>query len=84
MNKIKIKNLKKSEKQAIDLMEKIWKQTDDKKLLVRVISFIIIAIAVFQELFTEEALSSNWLEITIYMLMGYFGAATYRNTFKIK
>ena len=77
----KLKNL---EEQAIALMEKIWIQVHDKKTIARIITFIVLAIAVIQELFLESHLSNNWYEITVYLLMGYFGIATYRSIFRLK
>lgn len=80
--KISPEKLEKIENQAVILMQKLWGQTQHKKTLARVITFIVIGIAVIQELFLETHLSNNWYEITVYVLMGYFGMATYRSTFK--
>ena len=80
--KITIKNQAQVENQAYALMEKIWNQSKDKSKLARIITFFVIAVAVIQELYFESHLSNNWYEITVYLLMGYFGMATYRNVFK--
>ena len=74
--------LSKTEDNAITLMEKIWVQTQRKKILARVITFIVIAIAIIQEFCLDSHLSNNWYEITVYLLLGYFGMATYRSLFK--
>ncbi|MBD3291203.1 hypothetical protein GF337_20545 [candidate division KSB1 bacterium] len=81
MKKIKINE--KSERQALDLMEKLWIQIEKKKFISRLITFFVIGIAVIQELFTEEGISNGWYEITLYLIMTYFGIATYRKVFNL-
>ena len=75
----KVKNI---EDQSIKLLQKLYTQSQDKRKFARIITFIVLGIAVIQELFMKSGLSYSWREITIYMLMGYFGAATIRSTFK--
>lgn len=82
MKKINIKNQEKLEHQLFDFLQRIWNQSNNKKMHARIITFLVIAVAVFQELFTEAYLTDSWAEITIYLLMGYFGMAGYRSTFK--
>ncbi len=82
MNKIKIN--KKSEQQALDLMEKIWTQVENKKFISRMITILVLGIAIIQELFTEAGLSNNWYEITLYLITAYFGTATFRKVFNFK
>ncbi len=74
--------LKKAENQAVEIMERIWVQTNNKKNLARIITFAVLAIAVFQEFYLKDGLSNNWKEITIHLLIGYFGMSTYRCIFK--
>jgi len=81
--KMSAAQVKKTEQQAVEVMEKFWKQTQDKKMLARIITFVVIAFAVYQELFLESHLSNNWYEITVYLLMGYFGMAAYRSVFRM-
>ena len=75
--------LKRTEQQAFDVMKKIWSQSKDKKALARIITFAVIGFAVYQELFIESHLSNNWCEVTVYLLMGYFGMATFRSVFRM-
>lgn len=82
MNKIKIN--KKAEKQALDLIEKLWTQIENKKLISRVITFLVVGIAIVQELFTEHGLTNSWYEITLYLITAYFGTATFRRVFNFK
>jgi len=82
VKKIKIKNQEKLEQQLFAFLQRIWNQSNDKKLYARIITFVVIAVAVFQELFTDSYLTDGWAEITIYLLLGYFGMAGYRSTFK--
>ena len=65
-------------------MEKAWEQTQNKKVAARIITFIVLTIAIIQELFRDSHLSDSWYEITVYLLMGYFGMATYRSVFKLR
>ena len=82
MKKIKIS--KKSEQQALELMKKFWAQIEDKKLVSRLIAFLVIGIAIVQELFTETGLSNGWYEITLCLITAYFGTATFRRVFNFK
>ncbi len=66
------------EGQAVAFIEKIWKQTREKKTWARVITAAVILIAVWQEFFTETQLTNSWREITTYIMAGYFGTATIR------
>ena len=79
--KISPEKLKQAEGLVTDLIKRAWEQTHDKKKLARIITFFVIAVAVIQELFLGTQLSDGWCEITIYLLMGYFGMATYRSSF---
>ena len=82
--KISPKKIKQAEDAAVTIMEKAWEQTQNKKVAVRIITFIVIAIAILQEIFLDSHLSDSWYEITLYLLMGYFGMATYRSVFKLR
>ena len=78
------KKLKQAEDAAVNIMEKAWEQTQNKKVAARIITFIVLAIAIIQELFLDSHLSDSWYEITVYLLMVYFGMATYRSVFKLR
>ena len=76
--------VKQAEDAAITVMEKFWNQAQDKKNISRIITFTVLAIAILQEFFLESHLTDSWYEITTYLLMGYFGMATYRSIFKLR
>jgi hypothetical protein len=82
VKKINIRNQGKVEDQLYEFMEKFWEQSNNKKVIARMITFVVIAFAIFQELYTESFLSDGWCEITIYLLLGYFGMAGYRSIFR--
>ena len=83
-NKVSSAKVRQAEDMAITVMERFWIQTDNKKNIARIITFIVLAVAVFQELYFESHLTDNWYEITVYLLMGYFGIGTYRSIFKLQ
>jgi len=82
--KISPQKVKQAEDAAIMLMKRFWEQSQNKKMAARIITFIVLAAAIVQELFIGAQLSDSWLEITVYVLMGYFGMASYRSVFKFK
>lgn len=53
-------------------MEKLGEQAENKKLISRIITFIILAIAIYEELFTELKINPNWMELTKWCLLYYF------------
>ncbi|MBN2009622.1 hypothetical protein JW960_09795 [candidate division KSB1 bacterium] len=72
----------KNEQQVLDFIKKMWGQTQEKKIWARLITAVIIIIAIYQELGTDIHLTDTWKEITIIVIAGYFGVATYRTTFR--
>ena len=83
MRQISSDKIENFENQAVKLLKKILNQCQKKKIHARVIIFIVVGIAVIEELFAQSGLSNNWREITVYSIMGYMGMATYRSIFKM-
>ncbi len=81
--RIKPAQMHKAEKQVNVFFEKTWLQTKEKKIWARIITAVVLLIAVFQELATDIHLTGNWKEITVYVIAGYFGMATYRKIFHL-
>ena len=74
--------MQKAEQQLLEFLKKIWTQTQEKKIWARIITAIVLIVAIFQELATDLHLTNGWKEITVYVIAGYFGIATYRNSFR--
>jgi hypothetical protein len=72
----------KLEKPALMVLEKLYRQCQNKKTIARIIIVLVIGIAVIQELFTKTGLTKSWLEITIYLLFGFYGLETVRSCLK--
>ena len=53
-------------------MEKVGDHAENKKLISRIITFIIMGIAVYEELFLESGINDNWMELTKWCLLYYF------------
>ena len=53
-------------------MEKVGDHAENKKLISRIITFIIMGIAVYEELFLDSGIRDNWLELTKWCLLYYF------------
>jgi len=60
----------------ITFMEKVSDHAENKKLISRIITFVIFGIAVYEELFLDGGINDNWMELTKWCLLYYFGRAT--------
>ena len=56
-------------------MEKVGDHAENKKLISRIITFVIFGIAVYEELFLDNGINDNWMELTKWCLLYYFGRA---------
>jgi len=63
-------------KPTMTFMEKIGDHAENKKLISRILTFIIFGIAVYEELFLDVGIRDNWMELTKWCLLYYFGRAT--------
>ncbi len=57
----------------ITFMAKVGDHAENKKLISRIITFIIMGIAVYEELFLDNGINDNWMELTKWCLLYYFG-----------
>ncbi len=53
-------------------LEIIGDHAENKKLISRIITFVIMGIAVYEELFVEGGVHDNWMELTKWCLLYYF------------
>ncbi|MBD3291204.1 hypothetical protein GF337_20550 [candidate division KSB1 bacterium] len=53
-------------------MAAVADHAENKKLISRIITFIIMGIAVYEELFLESGINDNWMELTKWCLLYYF------------
>ncbi len=54
------------------MMSKIGDHAENKKLISRIITFVIMGIAVYEELFIDGGVHNNWMELTKWCLLYYF------------
>ncbi|MBN2009623.1 hypothetical protein JW960_09800 [candidate division KSB1 bacterium] len=60
------------DKPTMTFLEALDDQAENKKLISRIITFVILGIAVYEELFVTNGLKDNWMELTKWCLLYYF------------
>ena len=55
--------------------QKIGDQAENKKLISRIITIVIFGIAIYEEFWIEGGIRDNWMELTKWCLLYYFGRA---------
>lgn len=53
-------------------MQIVGDHAENKKLISRIITFVIMGIAVYEELFLDGGINDNWMELTKWCLLYYF------------
>ena len=53
-------------------LQQVGDHAENKKLISRIITFVIMGIAVYEELFVDGGLNDNWMELTKWCLLYYF------------
>jgi len=58
--------------QPTTLMQKVGDHAENKKLISRIITFVIFGIGVYEEIFIAGGINDNWMELTKWCLLYYF------------
>ena len=59
--------------QSTTFLKKIGDHAENKKLISRIITIIIFSIAVYEEFCLSNGIRDNWMELTKWCLLYYFG-----------
>ena len=53
-------------------MTKVSDHAENKKLVSRILTFVIFGIGVYEEIFIDAGINDNWMELTKWCLLYYF------------